>query len=201
MRGARLRVSKEYPFVARHAGDSITGGDLHRGARGRRLGRITSVALWNDCVAATMTSACRRSTLRRRARMHASYRHPRHTPSSVATATAVTSDRELGIRHLAHRGEAPRGERRGRADDRRSPRGGMPRPGPRFLTPAAPATSAPLTRRTTPRAAAGHVTTTREDGATRTVTTTYDAFALAPVTVKTDATNGDGTTLPRCTPP
>jgi YD repeat-containing protein len=40
------------------------------------------------------------------------------------------------------------------------------------------------------------VKTTREDGATRTMTTTYDSFALAPVTVKTDATNADGTKLP-----
>ncbi len=37
------------------------------------------------------------------------------------------------------------------------------------------------------------VTKTRDDGATQTITTTYDAFGLAPLTVKTDATNADGT--------
>ena len=37
---------------------------------------------------------------------------------------------------------------------------------------------------------------TREDGAAQTTTVTYDPFGLAPVSVQTDATNGDGTALP-----
>lgn len=43
------------------------------------------------------------------------------------------------------------------------------------------------------------VTATREDGATSTVTTAYDPFGLVPVSVKTDATNGDRTALPPLT--
>jgi len=40
------------------------------------------------------------------------------------------------------------------------------------------------------------VRTTREDGATSTVTMEYDPFGLAPTKARTDATNADGTTLP-----
>jgi RHS repeat-associated protein len=40
------------------------------------------------------------------------------------------------------------------------------------------------------------ITTAREDGATRTVNTTYDVFAVAPLTMRSDATNAGGTTLP-----
>jgi RHS repeat-associated protein len=41
------------------------------------------------------------------------------------------------------------------------------------------------------------VTSRRDDGATRRVTTTYDAFGLAPVSTQTDATNANGTNIPR----
>ena len=40
------------------------------------------------------------------------------------------------------------------------------------------------------------ITKTREDGAAQKTTVAYDPFALAPVSVKTDATNADGTRLP-----
>jgi len=40
------------------------------------------------------------------------------------------------------------------------------------------------------------ITKTREDGAAQKTTVAYDPFALAPVTVKIDATNADGTRLP-----
>ncbi|HEY7531312.1 MAG TPA: hypothetical protein VH681_00860, partial [Nitrospiraceae bacterium] len=40
------------------------------------------------------------------------------------------------------------------------------------------------------------VTKTRDDGATQKVTVTYDPFGLVPLTVKTEATNADGTKPP-----
>jgi len=43
------------------------------------------------------------------------------------------------------------------------------------------------------------VTKTRDDSATQTVTTVYDPFGLAPISVKTEATNADRTALPPIT--
>lgn len=40
------------------------------------------------------------------------------------------------------------------------------------------------------------ITTAREDGATRTMNTTYEQFAVAPLTMKSDATNAGGTKPP-----